>query len=654
MSSRKFKIYGAFDIETSNFRDFNDGGNGKHVAIPVLFTFNDLSDIDLEDYVYGKSDKISFFRYESDFILFLQSRVIGIDDDVVPVVCSYNLKFDLKPLLHDLRSMYEVSVVAQSSSSIYYLDLLDGDKVVCRFWDVFHLERNGLEAMGEIAGVAKLKGSWDHSLIRSPETPLTDDELAYASRDVQIIPAYLNHLLRSNEFISSEDFGNRVITSTSLVRIMARKVIGRMTYESAKGVNIKLRHAFELTCRQNAAKSFGSHATRKACFMGGLTFTSGNYAHRVFHNVFSLDEVSAHHQWINGMYVPVGFNEQESGLLQKHVDDVINTSMGFCLGNYHRPFNAAFHVMVQFRNLRLKEGSVFERCGIGCIPAAKFACSQKSQDTDTERVVSADNALRLLGYRNRAKNGRFAFSKLISASECHIWCTEPDYVTLQSNMLFKAKQEMKEIVANYRDGVPYSGVIGDSVPGDMAAMIRAGQVDSRFLQSYYIVTVKGMFNSIFGTQAQDVLRPDYAVSTNGDLFVDESTLISVENFEERQPKRHKVLYPYGMRIVGGSRMQLINAISLIDGAFDDSVRVLGGDTDSLYVDVDEGITGVDLVESLGVLHSSCDDARAFVGKRVLRTFPDAVCDLKGVGHFELESEEPYRAHMEAWNKAQGL
>lgn len=90
--------------------------------------------------------------------------------------------------------------------------------------------------MGETCGLPKAVGDWDYSLVRTPETPLTEEEMFYARRDVQVIPQYLQWLLRANHWLTPDMLGCRVLTKTSLVRQMARREIGgrRVTLQGGK------------------------------------------------------------------------------------------------------------------------------------------------------------------------------------------------------------------------------------------------------------------------------------------------------------------------------------------------------------------------------------------------------------------------------------
>lgn len=137
------------------------------------------------------------------------------------------------------------------------------------------------------------------------------------------------------------------------------------------------------------------------------------------------------------------------------------------------------------------------------------------------------------------------------------------YVTLQSNMLFERKSDCKYMTKHYETGIPFTGDIPASIPEGLANEMRKGTMDAGFLNSYYNGTVKGQFNSIYGTMAQDIFKPGYGVDEGGGIYVDQTTIATRENFATKIPKRCRVLYTYGMRIVAGSRMHLIIAMLLI-------------------------------------------------------------------------------------------
>lgn len=682
MKERKeFRIAAIFDTETTNI-----GTGAEMRAYPILYIFNDLRDTPLESYT-PDTDDVRFYRHTTEALTYIDNLIEhGRAHGYIPIIAAYNLMFDMQTLMLELAQSYAVNVNAQTATSVYTLDLCVGDDVVCRFWDTFYLEMGGLRAMGETCGLPKAVGDWDYTLVRTPETPLTEEELFYARRDVQVIPQYLQWLLRANHWLTPEMLGCRVLTKTSLVRQMARREIGGRRVMLQCGKKLTLQRAFEMTCNQEFPKDYRSYALRKACFRGGLTFTSAKTASVVVDNVASLDVTSMHHAFINGRRLPVKFAPAPADVLQIACERVINTPLDDVLANYDDPFLTGFHVAVRFVNLRLRENTCFDAWGIAICPRSKFVKTLQS-DTDysnNERAKTQENSIRAHGYVDNAVKPVYAFGKLYQAHECVLHVNEielwnvaqvyefdemhvlygeataktivpPDYVTLQSNMLFARKTDVKNLIKHYHAGTAYTDEIPESIPEGIANDAKAGTLSMKFLQSYYGSTVKGQFNGIYGTQAQDVMKADYRVTETGELEVDRTTVCTPDNFAKKRPKTPRVLYTYGMRIVAGSRMHLLIAMMLIYRHFGNRAAVTGGDTDSLKISCDADVSDAELMEALAPLHAAIENAINRTMRRVRATAPDMASTLDHIGKFEVEAcgggATRYREHMELWNKA---
>lgn len=681
MKERKtFKVAAIFDTETTNI-----GEGAETRAYPILYIFNDLRNTPLESYT-PDTDDVRFYRHTSEALTYIDALIeYGRAHGYTPIIAAYNLMFDMQTLMLELAQSYTITANAQTATSVYTLDLCIGDDVVCRFWDTFYLEMGGLRAMGETCGLPKAVGDWDYSLVRTPETPLTEEEMFYARRDVQVIPQYLQWLLRANHWLTPEMLGCRVLTKTSLVRQMARREIGGRRVTLQGGKKITLQRAFEMTCNQEFPKDYKSYALRKACFRGGLTFTSAKTASVVVDNVASLDVTSMHHAFLNGRRLPVKFAPTPTDILQIACERIVNMSLEDVLSNYDDPFLTGLHVAVRFANLRLRKNTCFDTWGIAICPRSKFVKTLQA-DTDysnNERAKTQENSVRAHGYVDSAVNPTYAFGKLYRADECILHVNEielwnvaqvyefesmyvlygeattkaivpPDYVTLQSNMLFARKTDVKNLIKHYHEGTAYAGEIPDSIPEGIARDAKSGTLSMKFLQSYYGSTVKGQFNGIYGTQAQDVMKADYRVTETGELEVDKTTVCTPENFAKKRPKTPRVLYTYGMRIVAGSRMHLLIAMMLIHRHFGARVTVTGGDTDSLKISCADDVSDTELLAALNPLHTAIENAINRTMRRVRTTAPDMASTLDHIGKFEVEDcggTTRYAEHVELWNKA---
>lgn len=689
MAATFFAFAGCFDTETTQLTDSAGGGPR---AFTVSWQWNDLRGRDLLDYTLGRDDRLHISSDSGEFMAWLRDVIAwGERVERVPVVAAYNLAFDLQSLMGELAASYRLTSQAQSGRTYYTVDLWTGDRQALRFWDAWHLNKSGLAVMGLLAGVPKLTGSWDYELPRLPETPLTVEEQAYALRDVQVIPAYLRYVLEANPWIGQDEFGHTVQTQTSLVRRYGREKIGCL-YATEK---VTLWEAYVMRCTQEAPKTWASYAARRACFRGGLAFTGAKLASVPVENVASLDVTSMHHTFM-ARFIPVSFRPVEPRRLMMAARRVLDTPREKVLGRYYKPFTDAFHACFRFTHLRIKPGTAFEEYGIGTLARSRFAPVVARYDeqlgADLAEEAAADSVMRD-GFRDTCVRGRFCLSKLMEADACELWLNEvelwilsrvyawdsmeavsgeatscwrkaPDYIGLMSRTLYAQKAQTKELIRAYVEGEPFTGVIGDHVPENIAVAARAGTLtggnaadNTGTLDSFYLY-LKQMFNAIYGTLAQDEMKPAFRVR-NGSVEVDPDTVPSGETFERLKHPRSKVLYTQGMRIVAGSRLHLVLGIELLYEALGSRCDVLGGDTDSLKCRLDEDVTDEELMTALEPLHRAADWCLERGYYRARRNYPGAYVQMTGVGHFDIEDcgtdkagnpVHRYAWHVELWNK----
>lgn len=683
---KEFRVAAIFDTETTTL------GAGKTArAFAWAYIVNDLRDVDITTYESPRDDSITIYRTAPEMLAFVDALIEwGRDNALIPVVCAYNQMFDLATLRAALADAYTCQVTAQTSTHVYVFDLCDeaGNKLL-RFWDTFFLEMSGLAAMGETAGLPKAVGDLDYSCVRTPETPITAQEAHYMRRDVQVIPAYLRWLTETNEWMNPADLGFRVLTKSGIVRQMA---LHKFFNLKIPGKTYTVGHAFEILCSQELPPDYETMALRTACFRGGFTFTAARTAMVPVRRVGSWDVTSMHHQYLNGRRLPVRFHACTPMQLQLAAQGVARITRERVLANYASPFPLAFNGVFEFTNIRLKTGSAFEFYGIALLAESKFR-NKEAVDLESnlgahpgnEANIAADNAVKAAGYIDEARGATFAFGKLYAARTAQLCLTEvefwnvcrvydfdsfkaiggeltsktelpPDYVSLQSNVLFEQKSEVKHIMNTYEPGKPYVAEIPSGVPTNIAEGLRSGSLSATFMKGYYNVATKGSFNALYGIQAMQLWRPDFEVTEAGDVRLDACTVPSADNFGDRAPKQPRSIYTYGARIVGGSRQHLVIAMELIYEVFGEKALITGGDTDSMKIALAENIEPEDITAALEPLHAACRAAKALVQRRVRANYPELASELKDIGEFDFEpatKDGPrlYEEHMEFWNKA---
>lgn len=609
---KKFKLIGSFDTETCT----PDPARPIYswVCLLQLRTWSKLS----------SPGKTKFYSTPEELV-----DALPMDPEVTPIIAVYNLSFDIVSLIPVFEERgYNLESFGPESSP-FYIDVMKGKEILLRLWEVSTLVPQGLEVMGELAGVPKLKGDWDYEKYREPGDELTEEEKAYAVRDTEIIQKYLQHLLKVNAFLKESDLGTRLLTQTGLVRLYGERVIGR-----------KEVRRFVSSAAREEPKTEASYRLRKACFRAGLAFTAGRNAGKIFMDVASIDTVSMHHSFILGRQVPVEFHEADPKMLELAVKSVLSTSLESVLENYDKPFKVAFHAHIRFTNLRLKKDSVFEQQGIATLARGKFTERVAYEWADGDSSESAENRNRLLGYHDSVKGHVFAFGKLVEAEEAELFLTEtetwllgqvyewddmevlegelsmrfqepPVFILKLDEALYKAKKGMKIVL---------HGGDSEMVPAAIKKAPRAVQ------EAYYKLSSKAQFNSVFGLCAMDghKFEPEFKPS--------------------RSPKSW---YTLGMRIAGGSRLHLAIALMLLDSKYRGNFEILGGDTDSIKL---AGLTDDQIQNALSPLHEA-------ITKAIQKTLTTAGIDskqFKGIGTFESEGTsalevEIFNKNRLAWN-----
>lgn len=602
MQKQKFRVVGSLDTETTST------GRGSFVCLLQLRTWKTLK---------GKG-KTNFYSTPEELV-----AALPMGGEPTPIIAVYNLNFDfvsLEPVF--LEQGYELSSFGPHTSP-FYIDVMKDGEIVLRFWEVSRLCPQGLAVMGELAGLPKLDGEWDYSLYREPGSELTEEEKEYAIRDTEVIQAYLNYILRANNFIKESDLGTRLLTQTGLVRLFGERVVGR-----------KELRAFRAAAAQEEPEAEGTYRLRKACFRAGLTFTGGKNAGKLFENVISIDTISMHHSFILGRLVPRGFHKAETKVVGRALETIFETPVENVLAHYEQPFGTAVHAMVKFTNLKLKPGSVFAEQGIGTLARGKFTHQVIYDWEDGASSQNAENRNRAAGYLDQGSKLRFEFGKLVSAQEATVFLTEleawvmaqvyswesfevlegelttrfqtpPTYVLELDQALYNNKKNMKKYLKGEEEA---------EVPQAIKDAPRSVQ------EGYYLRTSKGMFNSVFGLVAMDSHKysEDYQKINNPSSW-----------------------YTMGMRIAGGSRVHLVIAMVLIDSMFKGQFQILGGDTDSIKL---AGLTNDQIQEALQPLHDAITRAIAI-------TLDQAGIDstqFAGIGTFE--SEGTAELEVEVFNK----
>ncbi len=111
----QFRIAAVYDTETCNI--CVDKAANQWRAYPVLYIVNDIRACDLRAYEVG-AGRVAFYRHEEDMQRVIDDYIAwGEEERCIPIICAYNLTFDLQPLMYDLNDRWDMVASAQSATS---------------------------------------------------------------------------------------------------------------------------------------------------------------------------------------------------------------------------------------------------------------------------------------------------------------------------------------------------------------------------------------------------------------------------------------------------------------------------------------------------------------------------------------------------------
>lgn len=671
MRERKpYRIIGAYDSETTNIDE-----NGNHFAFPILHQIGLLDGTRIEEITPENVEEhvqIEMYRHAFELYERLDS-IVEATSSYVPVIVCHNLAFDMYGLSPWL-SRHDVRVLAKSARKPITFTIRDDNgmpKLV--IWDSLIFSQQGLERMGADCGYDKAVGAWDYDLIRTPDTPLTDDEITYAKRDVYALLAWFGWWLRRNPDIKPEKLGLNVVTKTGVVR--ERRHV-RFSDIKGTGLRRKVGHYWLFRCRLEQAKSDDELFTMLASTRGGFTFCASSAASKPYDVsgsnmcVAAYDATSQHPAQIVSHYYPYGFKERNTQILELAFSLIGKIPLDRVLEAWDKPFPVAFYACYEFTNLRPKPGSVFERYGIYPLTSARYkTIEQLKQDEDNGDKAAYQDYMFRRDYCDSASNAKFAFGKVVSADVARFYVTEltaweiwqaytwdnvkaihgyetgkftkPNDIDVISVMQFyKAKDEYKHAREMfYSEGTIDNADLLESlgIPGAIARAMEDGTLSSGDVEATYL-GLKADLNSIFGISASNQYRRDTVLDSTGISYVGDFGICNA-------PKNPKVWYQFGQRIVGWSRIAQCVTLQLIEPYVS---QIINGDTDSIKV-VCENSALQDIDNALSRLSSAIDAGKKRTCARIAKAYPELYSSLDYIGHYVCEFVTD--RFCASWNKA---
>ncbi len=319
---RKFydtNIY-TFDIETSSYYELD--GN----IYPAL-SYDKLCDKDKQRavkrshmyiWMFGINDIVYFGRTWEEFKLFLKK--LNDYNPYVKYVFIHNLAFEF----HYLKSEFHFSdVSARKSHKVIFATMRDYNIILKCSYMMSNVALKYLPKMFDLP-VEKKVGDLDYSLIRNPNTPLSEKELGYCEYDCLVLYHYI-----LKELQVYEDVKHIPTTNTGKVRHELQDITR---------TNFKYRRIVYKAINTDPI------IYNRLCeaFLGGYTHANWIYADEVLKNVDSYDIASSYPYVLTTYRYP---NKEFKRCVLKRREDMLDI---FC-----------YLVVVRFKNVKSKYDNSF-------------------------------------------------------------------------------------------------------------------------------------------------------------------------------------------------------------------------------------------------------------------------------------------------------
>lgn len=382
--------------------------------------------------------------------------------------------------------------------------------------------------------VDKLTGDLDYSKIRTHETPLTDQELAYCNNDIEVVNAYINE-----QITQYKDITKIPLTNTGRVRKYVRHncyYTNTNHRKSSRGKYTRYRKI--MTDLQVDPEDYPQ---LKRAFMGGFTHANANYSGQVLENVSSIDFTSSYPAVMLAERYPMS----RSFTLE------VNSLEEF--ERYCQEYALIFDV--QFYNIR-----------------ATFF---------NENYISESKCFQLEGAT--LNNGRVFEAEYLSTT-----LTNVDFDIIRQ--VYDWDQFQVTNVKAYHLGYLPKPII------ESVLELYQGKTELKGVEGYEVeyMLSKGMLNSIYGMSVTDIVKDQivYSCYEQGEHWAGDwaTDLVDVEevikNYNES--KSRFLFYPWGVFITAYARRNLWTGILAFQDDYiysdTDSIKLLNYEDHLEYID----------------------------------------------------------------------
>lgn len=495
-----YNIECGFDIETTS----TETVNGQKFAFMYEWTFG-----------IDNKNNICYGRTWEQFIELCEKlqQYFDLDENRRLIIYVHNLSYEFQ----FMRKYFEWV-------NVFAVDDRKPIKALCsygiEFRDSYILSGYSLEKLAENLvshKIKKLKGDLDYKLIRTSETELTENELAYCNNDVEIILYYINEQIQQYGTITKIP-----LTNTGRVRqFVKNKCLHYNTSHKKEDLGGKIGRFRELM--NECVLTPVQYTMLKRCFMGGFTHASMQHVNKTLINVSSIDFTSSYPYVMLSEKFPMSKPEKIDVRTVDFWELVNNSDVGLMFDCKIE----GLHAKNTYESY-LSESKCFDLVNPIINNGRIFEC-------DELKTTITDIDLRII-------KQCYDYDK-ISVTNCY-----------KFYMQYLPKQILLSILDLYGAKTTLKGVKGKEVE--------------------YLLK-KGMLNSVYGMCVTDIVRGEITYDDKWDKTEITTDLINEQIDKYNTSKNRFLYYPWGVWVTAYARKNLWTGILNIG---DDYIY---SDTDSI-------------------------------------------------------------------------
>lgn len=488
-----YNIPAAFDIEVSSFyqggkRYDKNGKSNNEDKRAIMYIWQ-----------FGIDEYVTCGRTWTEYIQFIKAvqLTLNLSESIRLLVYVHNLPYEWQFMRKHF--VWDKVFLLDSRKPVYARD--GGVEYRCS------LKLAGGKSLANIGKdlrnktIEKKSGQLDYELIRTPKTPLKEEELEYCEYDIRVLLQYISEKIEDDG-----DISRIPLTNTTYVRNYCRKECFKR-YKSYRQIMDNL-----------VITGIDEYDQLKRAFMGGHTHASSQYVGRELTQVASYDIGSSYPSVLvlrkfpmsKATYIGVPTKEQFSYLIKTKC----------CLFD------------LKLTNVRPKIWTEH--------PISISKCWRKDLAIDDKKTWDGND------------NGR-----LVTARSIVITVTEQDYITFREFYEWNYEQ-----YANFRyyekAYLPKSFVKAilklyeskTKLKGDITQLVN------------YMIS-KNMINAAYGMTVTDIIREiiDYNNELNDYVTSEPDKESAIKKYNES--KRRFMFYPWGIWVTAYARRNLFLAIKAL-------------------------------------------------------------------------------------------